>query len=388
MREDGTTIHIDSTGADKPKLPRDMLAQWQLSIEHLARVLQCSVAFISQIREDTLEVLVASASELKAFQIGTTLRLHRDGVFCETTMGSNALFTVANAETSPIWAQLFGSTGIRSYVGLPVHWPDGEIFGSLCAANIEEVPSAELTHRVDLLQDYQKFIERDLELLTMRSIVRHLHSDSLVRLQEISHRAKNHFSILSNIIQLTAAKPVMSPADHKQILLDVDAKIRAMALLHDTLYKSLGENESKLPTTSSIPNLTEFFTKVVSSTLELASFATKLTPELDAFPTSFDERYIFDLALLLSELTTNTIKQFKHTDPPLHVSFTCIAEQPFTLRFMFRDNGPGFSDAFLQDPATHGHLGQAMLRNFTRLLSGDFRQYNDNGAVVEWSIRA
>jgi two-component sensor histidine kinase len=331
--------------------------------------LNASIAFILQLQQDNLEILVVSKNS-SHFRVGQKIPLSPEGSYYETTIGNNEPYYVFNAEATSI---LEGEDlSIKSYIGYPIRWPDGESFGALCILGIEPVEVPEVA--LHILKDYQRLFEQDLRALLRTRMIATVGEANTSRRKEISHRVKNHFAIISNLLQISAAKPSLGAC--KQVLIDTDAKIRTMAILHELLYSKESIELS----------VSQFLTDVLETTLGIASVETEVVTDIDKIPV-IDSRNIFDLGLLISELTTNSIKNFNNHAEVLIVSLSCTVVDMSTVRITFRDNGPGFKDTFLEEPDRFGSIGYNMLRSFTRLMNGDFRQYNDNGAVIECILR-
>jgi two-component sensor histidine kinase len=372
LREEKAEIRRVFTSEDKPAIPRHMLTCWQQSVDTLSKIFNVSIAFVVQLQNEALKIVVVSKSEPELFRPGQLLPVNKNGIYCETTIGRDELFYIPNAEEDKNWREFANTTKFRSYAGYPVNWPDGESFGALCLLNADPREySADLLH---ILQDYKRLIERDLEHLLHTQYTDTISDDMALRMREVAHRAKNHFAILSNLIQIIAAKPTI---DARQTLRNIDAKMRTMSLLHEMLYSSAS---LELP-------VAQFLQDVIHVTTQLTHHKTKYTINLESLP-PLDSRHVFDLSLLISELTTNTIKYFDGREDELHISFSCEVLDSSTIRLTFRDNGPGFSEEFLENPEKLGNIGFTMLRSFTRLLNGSYRLYNDNGAVTECTIRA
>ena len=367
LREEQSEIRKFFTSDSKPNLTRPLLTRWQQSVDVLAKLFNVPIAFVIQLEQDALKIVVVSKNDLNGLQPGNLLPIHGKGIYCETTIGRGEFFYVPDAEMSRAWE----GAKFRAYAGYPMHWPDGESFGALCLLSTEPIEyTAELFH---VLRDYQRLIERDLEHLIYNRHVDALEDAALVRMREVAHRAKNHFAILSNLIQIIAAKPII---DAKQTLTDIDAKMRTMALLHEMLYSS---------TSLELP-VAQFLENVIHVTTQITHHRTRYSVDLASLP-PMDSRHVFDLGLLVSELATNAIKNFDESSNALHISLACEVLDTSTVRLTFRDNGPGFSDEFLENPERLGSIGFTMLRSFTHLLNGSYSLKNDDGAVIECTVR-
>ncbi|MCA1806880.1 MAG: sensor histidine kinase, partial [Actinobacteria bacterium] len=343
--------------------------------------------FIAQIGYENPRIAVTSSDLFEEYQLQRILVMPQgQGTPFETTVGKNEFFYIQDtSHSSTAWnIGSLGSSEIRSYAGQPVNWPDGEIFGAICLINTESLPPI-ASPLYDVLQDYGRLIERDLEVLLHDSNLENVEDVYAQRMKEVSHRAKNHFSIMSNLIQISAAKPQDS---YKQVLLDMDAKIRSMARLHEILYTS---NSLNLP-------VAQFLEDVVSITTQLSPHSVQHTIDLEDLPV-LDGRYVFDLGLLISELTTNAIKYF---DPSVGSGLRLVLSakklNDISTLITFRDNGPGISQEILDDPTKRSGIGFTMLRNLVRLMNGRVsrtfneedsavRIYNDDGAVIELTLQ-
>lgn len=91
-------------------------------------------------------------------------------------------------------------------------------------------------------------------------------------------------------------------------------------------------------------------------------------------------RQASSLALVLNELTTNSIKHGRVLDRPLELRFEACADEGFLI-LCYRDNGPGFpADVLAGGP---GNTGLQLARQLvTETLRGQLILDNDDGAVV------
>jgi len=388
LREEKAEVRKLFTSNSKPEIPRSIQAKWRYSVSTLAQIFSIPVAFVAQIEPEFPRIAVTSSDAFEEYQLQKILLMPESpGTPFETTIGRNEFFYIQDAahESSTWDIGFLGSSEVRSYAGQPVNWPDGEIFGAICLLNTEKLPPIS-SPLFDVLQDYGRLIERDLEMLLHNSNLESVEDGYAQRMKEVSHRAKNHFSIMSNLIQISAAKPQV---DYKQALLDIDAKVRSMARLHEMLYTV---------TSPEFP-VSQFLEDVVEITTQLSSHPVERHIDLDSLPV-LDSRYVFDLGLLISELTTNAVKRFDpsvRSDTSLQISLSATAVSETSAKLIFRDNGPGFPEEVLTNSKRRSGMGFIMLRNFVRLVNGGISRafnedgsavqlYNDNGAVIECTL--
>jgi diguanylate cyclase (GGDEF)-like protein len=112
---------------------------------------------------DQLEVFVASESPGNVFSRGDTAALN-SGHFCEEAMRSNGPLLVPNAPEDARWRDAPAvRQGMVSYLGLPLLWPDGSPFGSICVMDSRENPYSARYEK--LLGQFQEIVNLHLALL-------------------------------------------------------------------------------------------------------------------------------------------------------------------------------------------------------------------------------
>lgn len=85
--------------------------------------------------------------------------------FCTYSIEQAEPFIVSDAEQDPRFAGnplVTGEPGIRSYAGVQLRTVEGYVVGSLCA--IDQTPRAFSAHEVDILSNFARIVERELEL--------------------------------------------------------------------------------------------------------------------------------------------------------------------------------------------------------------------------------
>ena len=92
------------------------------------------------------------------------------GIYCETTARTRQRNQVEDARKDPLWANSpTANAGIFSYLGFPVFWPSGEVFGTICA--IDTKANKWLSPSDALLQTVKDAVEAHLALvITMEEL--------------------------------------------------------------------------------------------------------------------------------------------------------------------------------------------------------------------------
>lgn len=147
---------------DKIKIPVYLLKSWQMTLDLLAETCAVPAALLKQVHGNEIEVLVKSQSPGNVYEQGERADLN-SGLYCETVMATGKELLVPNALTAPGWAQNPDiEFGMISYCGLPVRWPNGKIFGTICVLDIKENHYSEL-HR-KLLEEFRNSIQSGLQI--------------------------------------------------------------------------------------------------------------------------------------------------------------------------------------------------------------------------------
>ena len=123
---------------DMIEVPRKVIENWQVTANLLAEIAGIPAALIMRVHAREIEVFIASQSAGNVCHHGERVPLDT-GLYCETVMSTRRELLVPNALNDPAWdhnpdIQL----GMVSYLGLPLVWPTGEIFGTICILDKQE----------------------------------------------------------------------------------------------------------------------------------------------------------------------------------------------------------------------------------------------------------
>ncbi|MCX4191427.1 sensor domain-containing diguanylate cyclase [Methylophaga sp. OBS1] len=147
-----------------PKVSNDLLRQWQTMLDLLAEYIAVPVALIMRLDHDKITVCVKNSAVSNPYQIGETEVLLGSGLYCEEVVRKNAPLFVENALNDPAWQNNPDvERHMINYFGLPLRWPDGDIFGTLCVLDSK-------SHHYDdkqlgLIEQMQLMVESHLDLL-------------------------------------------------------------------------------------------------------------------------------------------------------------------------------------------------------------------------------
>lgn len=195
LRESSTERKIKIT-SNKPDIGYEMLETWQNLVDILASLLNVSSALITKVEEKTLDIVVASGNEDNPFLNNPKSELGH-GLYNEQTLGSVEKFYVKNAAEEELWKDAPSSEfNMISYYGMPIKWPDGEFFGTICILNDKPIILEGISK--SLFREFQKVVEGNLQSLVQSELLEYYsYKDELTGLynrRKIKQEILNEFS--------------------------------------------------------------------------------------------------------------------------------------------------------------------------------------------------
>ncbi len=147
---------------DRIKLPVYLLKSWQITLDLLAEICAVPAALLMRVHTTEIEVLVRSQNTDNIYKQGERADLNT-GLYCETVMSTRKELFVPNALTDPGWDQNPDiELGMISYCGLPITWPNGEIFGTICILDVKENHYSTLYRKI--LEEFRNSIQTGLRI--------------------------------------------------------------------------------------------------------------------------------------------------------------------------------------------------------------------------------
>jgi len=118
-------------------IPIHIINSWQGVVNVIADLLDLPCVMINRLEPPDLEVFRSNIGAENPFQSGTKMPLA--GIYCETAAMKRHMVKVVDARKDPEWADSpTAKEGIYAYLGYPLMWPDGKIFGTICAVDTKE----------------------------------------------------------------------------------------------------------------------------------------------------------------------------------------------------------------------------------------------------------
>lgn len=141
--------------------------KWKSLVNISAKLLGVRSVVVTRLCPRHVEVFLTNEHQNSFFKIGEIFKL-KQGSFCETVIGTRQELLIADAKTDKIWSEfvLSKSPEMVSYLGYPLLWPGGEVFGTVCFFDDKQNRFEDFEK--SYLDVIKKTIETDLELLALK----------------------------------------------------------------------------------------------------------------------------------------------------------------------------------------------------------------------------
>lgn len=368
----GGDVFLPITSENKPAVPARTKIKWQGITDLTAKIVGVPSCLIMHLLSDRIVVDVSSHTEGSPYS-AMEYEMLGQGLYCETVAGTRGVLNIPNALKDREWrnnpdVQL----NMISYLGVPIQWPDGEVYGTMCVLHSKEYEYSDV--HIELLRLLAHTVETDLAMLVQSEQFIQLNLETETVLRESHHRIKNHLNMLVGILQIKAMHHDDSPNGNNTLVAELSDRIRAVAELHSYIAQAEGNEVD-------VCNYLETIASSIIGSISLKNV--ELTVESDKIDIS---RGVFaNVGLLVSELLTNSLKHaFDETDNPMiAISVKDVSEDKFAL--VFRDNGSGLPKALV--PSECASLGMVLITDLPKQMGGAYLVTVDNGTTFEFVLK-
>jgi len=141
MYETGQLKKVYFTDENKPQVDTYIKDKWQVIINKIAKLMSVKASLINRLEDDHIEVFMMSHNQSNPYTVGICDPLGQ-GAYCEMVLGSKKVFKMESIKNDLVWKEsAYASINMISYYGLPIIWPDGEVFENF---NIDLAPSLKM----------------------------------------------------------------------------------------------------------------------------------------------------------------------------------------------------------------------------------------------------
>src|ERR1700720_941056 len=149
-----------SSAAHSIEVPSEIIRKWQEIVNLLAEIMHVPSASIMRVDPPHIKVFVSSTSEGNPCEPGAL----DTGPYCETVMKTGQPLLIPDALENEAWkANPLVRLGMISYLGVPIAWPNGRIFGTICVRDNKRNEYSEAY--LKLLLHFRDMLQADLKSL-------------------------------------------------------------------------------------------------------------------------------------------------------------------------------------------------------------------------------
>jgi PAS domain S-box-containing protein len=196
-------------------------------------------------------------------------------------------------------------------------------------------------------------------------------------LREVNHRVKNNLAAIVGLLYAEQRHAgVGDEPIYQNIIQDLINRVQGLSTVHNMLSES--EWSPLL--------LNDLVCEVIHSSLELLPARKSVTVDIAPSPILVTPEQAHHLALVINELTTNTVRHALSDQTVAHITVrisgeSAGGEEENLIQLEFQDNGPGYPPDVLQ--GGRHNVGFDLIENIVRRsLRGDLTLHGGDGAMV------
>lgn len=240
-----------------------------------------------------------------------------------------------------------------------------EVNGRILHVEITNAPILKDGHVIKvvlMIRDRSK--EKELDELRTKNI-----EQKEVLLREIHHRVKNNLAIVISLLNFQLNNN--SNEELTRIIIDIQMRIRSMALIHEHLYRS--ENLDRIPLANYIESLSVIIMTAFSG------HRIHMIHDLDPIDVSIETAV--PMGLIINELLTNAFKYAFPKGAPGEIHIRLKKEDGEQCFLVVEDNGIGLPE----DPSMDSEksLGFYIVRILVEQLAGNIKIVREKGTSFQ-----
>lgn len=219
------------------------------------------------------------------------------------------------------------------------------------------------------LQEKQRNDELLVQAMRDKDELEHSNECNRILLKEVYHRTKNNMLVIISMLNLRAMS--VDNANFRQLAVDTENRIRAMALVHEQLYQSA--NLRNLDFGKYLENMAR---TLVNST----TYNNRIAVEIDCKAQTLSIDIAVPLGLVINEIITNALKHAFPDNMPGKIQITMYAVDDKIIELRIADNGIGLPSEV--NPVSSKSLGMQINTSLIQQqLKGTIAVSRENGTT-------
>ncbi|MGB5864953.1 MAG: LuxR C-terminal-related transcriptional regulator [Sulfitobacter sp.] len=222
---------------------RGILAKWQFLVDQISKIADVPATLIMHTREQQHSVFVKSAGNINPYLKGQSFQLH-DKLYCSGVFRQDGELCVEDATQDPHWHDNPDMEfGMSFYIGLPLKWPDGSNFGTICM--LDRFRNQRALQFRDGLRHFCQIIEDDLA--TLEEIERRKRAEA--RLQKELHLREELIEARTKDLEEanTALRVLLKGVERSKTEIEerVAQQIKGLVLPHVSRLRQLNADDER-----------------------------------------------------------------------------------------------------------------------------------------------
>ena len=353
-------------------VPKSIINKWQRLIDAVAKLMEVSSALIMKYEDPYLEAFITSQNEDNPINFDYREKVF--GTYCEYTIEKKEMHEVINAFKDPKWKDKPGlrENKLMAYLGFPLEWPTGDVFGTICVLDKKERHFTE--EQKDLLRAMKVTVDSHLELIFKNELlksaqekIREQRNNLMLLTSTVRHEIANNLTFIKGFLDLKKMNSELPKEFEEKLLPEVKRSLESIEHI-----KKLEELFTKEKAFREM-NPKEILKKLKENSTEIINVKGFCTVMADEF-----------LDLLLKELIRNA---FKHTDTP-KVDII-LREDKTSATIKVQDYGPTLPESviqsYFQDSKKSRELkGLTIVQKIMKRYGGEIKyEKNQKGALFK-----
>ncbi|QUM82833.1 EAL domain-containing protein [Moritella sp. 5] len=177
---------MENESYSKLEIPAEIRNNWQGLIEHISEISSIPTSLIMRLQSDNIEVCATNKHQDNPYRVGSKEALNGN-LLCKEVIHTQQPLIVENVLKSRIWRDNpDAKLGLISYYGLPVNWPTGKSFGTICMLNIKEHSYTDSQLRS--LSLFKTMVENSLTILYQQHVLEEKVALRTSELEQVNRR--------------------------------------------------------------------------------------------------------------------------------------------------------------------------------------------------------